>query len=154
MGSKGDDLTQQTYLFLYTIKSTTKEVKMKQLELFWEAYRGYHYWNTNDSLRKLILKNRQEVKMKVPYCAKCYTNNNLSRHHIFPKRFKWKNSQKKKIVILCRPCHDVLERYISYYEKGVRQTPEFYFSIARNFIESQQVVRSTRTAFLSDDIYP
>lgn len=58
MGSKGDDLTQQTYLFLYTIKSTTKEVKMKQLELFWEAYRGYHYWNTNDSLRKLILKNR------------------------------------------------------------------------------------------------
>lgn len=45
-------------------------------------------------------------------CAKCGKRTNLTKHHIYPKRYGG-SSQNANIRVLCRdPCHDELERLI------------------------------------------
>lgn len=65
------------------------------------------------------------------YCPKCEDWKQLTRHHIVPKRFfGW---QREPIVILlCRDCHDELEKIIPISEKQERS---FYSLVVINFLD-------------------
>jgi len=52
-----------------------------------------------------------------PPCRKCGCDENPTRHHIYPRRFEFGERIANRIVILCRDCHDKLERIIRQREK-------------------------------------
>jgi 5-methylcytosine-specific restriction endonuclease McrA len=63
-------------------------------------------------------------------CPRCLYIRELTRHHIFPRRFfgDWKNSP---IMFLCRTCHDKIEKLIPENEKLHKDD---YLQIAREFL--------------------
>lgn len=63
-------------------------------------------------------------------CAKCSIQDNLTRHHIYPKRhFRGSNS----FLILCRDCHDEIEKLIPY----EKQPKSFYKEIVERFLKEE-----------------
>lgn len=68
-------------------------------------------------------------------CEKCnkkgLPENEITRHHIQPKRFF---KGKGKIALLCRRCHDILEKLIPYKPKLCVSE---YFDIFNNFLNSK-----------------
>ena len=55
----------------------------------------------------LILYNEDFIVSIKPQCWMCDTVNNITRHHVIPKRFK---PVKNIIIPLCKLCHRSLER--------------------------------------------
>lgn len=65
-------------------------------------------------------------------CPKCGEDKPLTKHHVFPSRFKWRRSLRRITVKLCRQCHDLLEKHIPQYE----QMPEdFYENVVDDFLK-------------------
>lgn len=73
-------------------------------------------------------------------CKRCSCKRNLTRHHIYPR--KWNKDKKtefhftirEKKIILCRNCHDKIERIIFSLHEVYGKLPErIYFSLANNF---------------------
>lgn len=64
-------------------------------------------------------------------CRKCGTPGNgynvLTRHHILPRRWfgKWGGT-----VILCRQCHNAIERLIPFERRDV----QFYWDVLNDFL--------------------
>lgn len=70
-------------------------------------------------------KNKRRVRRVCPKCGKqCH----LTKHHILPKRFFGPNN---KIFLICRDCHDELEKFIPKYDK---LNPHQYFQVLRWFL--------------------
>lgn len=63
-------------------------------------------------------------------CPKCLYLRDLTKHHIYPRRFfgVWKNSP---ILHLCRACHDLIETLLPANEKLRKQD---YLQITREFL--------------------
>jgi len=67
-------------------------------------------------------------------CSKCGKPDDLSEHHILPQR--WFNGD-GKVIVLCRRCHDEIERRIHNAEKTNGRMPlerEEYFLITIDFL--------------------
>lgn len=76
-------------------------------------------------------------------CAKCDSEEKLTRHHVYPKRYVRRSSntnQKPTVKKLCRDCHDVLERIITQWECKVTKLwekyPEFYAWVVDAFLDT------------------
>lgn len=69
---------------------------------------------------------------KIPHsiCPRCKSEKPLTRHHVLPKRH-YKSHKHSPIQILCRDCHDNLERLIPIN----RQTDNFYFEVVETFVK-------------------
>lgn len=89
-------------------------------------------------------------------CPKCKKIKLLTVHHLIPQRFLKKNldrwnrldllfpeyfseDEQGSIALLCRPCHDELEKLIPFYEM---LTPEYYFSLYDYFILEQPITET------------
>jgi hypothetical protein len=46
--------------------------------------------------------------MKLEKCSWCDSKENLSRHHIIPRRIK--KTLVKNMIVLCRDCHNIADR--------------------------------------------
>lgn len=60
-------------------------------------------------------------------CPMCEKEKHLSRHHILPRRFFGNNDE---IVLICRSCHDEVEREIPRYQE---MAEIFYYDILIKF---------------------
>ena len=45
------------------------------------------------------------------FCPKCCGVRELTKHHVYPKRFRRKNNT---ILLLCRDCHDEIEKILPF----------------------------------------
>ena len=63
-------------------------------------------------------------------CPACKYLRELTRHHIYPRRFFGKN-QNSPILHLCRACHDLIEEEIPLEE---RLSKREYMQIAVDFL--------------------
>ena len=63
-------------------------------------------------------------------CPKCLYLRDLTKHHIYPKRFFGRHSN-TAILLLCRSCHDLLETNIP--QDDILHK-EDYLQIAREFL--------------------
>lgn len=68
-------------------------------------------------------------------CEKCRTRRRLTRHHVLPRRF-FGSPDDAPICVLCRPCHDELERLIPLTEM---QPIPFYWITLFRFLRSRSV---------------
>jgi len=68
-------------------------------------------------------------KKRIRVCLKCCTTNNITKHHVWPKRFFHGEGDR---VHLCRFCHDELELMIPYEPKLSKET---YEKILETFLE-------------------
>lgn len=64
-------------------------------------------------------------------CPACQTVGALTRHHILPQRMFGRGKHNEHIVLLCRPCHDKLERDIP---PETVMPVYFYFAVVARFI--------------------
>ena len=69
--------------------------------------------------------------MKVARCPKCNEVKELGRHHIFPRRFYKHTKHNRKILDICRQCHNILETFIPQKEK---MPDAFYVKIVDLFL--------------------
>lgn len=90
-------------------------------------------------------------------CRKCgNTNQNeLSRHHIFPRRYFGNGRDNKKFVILCRSqyggkCHNQIEQLIAEREQGVQQDKKFYVRCLIDFLKNENRPRRDTGNYASD----
>lgn len=58
-------------------------------------------------------------------CLKCEQMKELTEHHIKPRRHYGNGKGNWEVILLCRECHDMLERLIPF----DRQPEEFYYDI-------------------------
>jgi len=77
------------------------------------------------------------MKNKVGVCPKCTQNSLLTRHHIKPKRFFGNNNQ--EILMICRNCHNDLEKLIPQKEK---MQDSFYITIVDLFLGAKTGYRN------------
>ncbi len=69
--------------------------------------------------------------MRTGICPKCKMSKNLTRHHIYPKRFFKHTKHKRAKVLICRECHNELETLIPQNEK---MPDAFYIKIVDLFL--------------------
>ena len=62
-------------------------------------------------------------------CPKCKVEKMLTRHHVYPVRH-FGRKDNKEVFLLCRKCHDALEKLIPF-ERMVR---DFYPVIIQSFL--------------------
>jgi 5-methylcytosine-specific restriction endonuclease McrA len=67
-------------------------------------------------------------------CPKCRAELPMTRHHIYPKRH-FGGGGGKDIFLLCRDCHDELERWIPQHQVMPR---EFYPAIIYAFTNQKE----------------
>ena len=67
-------------------------------------------------------------------CPKCLELKELTKHHIFPRRF-FKKDKRPAILHLCRSCHDKLEMRIPYKEKMYKSE---YIAITQEFLNERR----------------
>jgi len=68
-------------------------------------------------------------------CPKCLVNKKLTKHHIYPKRYKKRGN--KDVKYLCRSCHDELEVDIMLQEIKSKSLPldkKEYLQILNEFL--------------------
>lgn len=66
-------------------------------------------------------------------CPKCLEVKELSRHHVFPRRW----FERKEIFILCRQCHNQIEFIISERERGKKLQEHIYLEIIKSFLKKK-----------------
>jgi len=71
----------------------------------------------------------QRRNRKRGICVKCHSRRTLTKHHILPRRHYYGEGD---IILICRKCHDKLERAIV---KAERLTREEYRRILRKFLK-------------------
>lgn len=65
-------------------------------------------------------KFREAVIKAHPYCAECMVEENLTIHHIVPLSKGGGRFSRKNVIVLCRECHDAVERGEMYVKKATR----------------------------------
>ena len=73
--------------------------------------------------------NTNEGKIQM-ICPKCQKVRQMTRHHIFPKRF-YGEKYGDRIFLLCRKCHDELEKLIPSY----KMPNSFYPNVVLAFLK-------------------
>ena len=79
---------------------------------------------------------------KIGTCPKCKETKELTRHHIFAKRW-WKNNHETKLI--CRACHSQFEYVLNFFErlnptKRTKQLPKYmYRKLYNMFIEASNI---------------
>ena len=68
-------------------------------------------------------------QMVVRPCPKCHIEKKMTKHHVFPKRH-FGTKDNKKVFLLCRDCHDKLERLIPFEV----MPKEFYPAVIKAFL--------------------
>ena len=63
-------------------------------------------------------------------CPNCLQVKYLTKHHVLPKRF-YKKQRRPIILMLCRDCHNEIEKEIPYKKKLERRQ---YIEIAQTFL--------------------
>lgn len=63
------------------------------------------------------------------FCPKCEKTKQLTEHHIKPKRHFGNGKGNWEVILLCRKCHNELERLIPF----DKQPEEFYYNIVISF---------------------
>lgn len=63
-------------------------------------------------------------------CPKCMYLRDLTRHHIYPRRF-FGAPKNSPILHLCRSCHDLIEERI---DKNILLSKREYLQICRDFL--------------------
>lgn len=63
-------------------------------------------------------------------CAKCHKLGLQTKHHLLPKRHYGNGRKNDKVLILCRKCHDEIERLLPYEKKS----KNFYIEVTSKFI--------------------
>jgi hypothetical protein len=69
----------------------------------------------------------------VGVCPKCLEIKELSRHHVFPRRW----FKRKEIIFFCRQCHNEVEYIISIRERGRPLDEHVYVSIIKSFLRGK-----------------
>ena len=64
-------------------------------------------------------------------CPKCGVEQKLTKHHIKPVRHFGKGRHNPNVLLICRACHDDLEKLIPH----KRQPRKFYYRIVREFLK-------------------
>lgn len=70
----------------------------------------------------------------VGLCPNCFEIKQLSRHHIYPKRY----FKRPFIVLLCRKCHNDIELIISNRERGKKLREDIYYNIVVSFLKTEE----------------
>jgi hypothetical protein len=65
---------------------------------------------------------------KIGLCPKCLEIKNLTKHHIFPKRFFGENDN---VLYICRECHNNIESIIPEYYQLAK---EVYLNLTKQFL--------------------
>jgi len=65
---------------------------------------------------------------KMGICPKCHAKRVLTKHHVLPRRHYFGEGE---VVLLCRKCHDDMEKIINRRE---RLTRDEYRKLARKFL--------------------
>jgi transcription elongation factor Elf1 len=79
---------------------------------------------------------KEVIMCRIGYCPICKTENiALTRHHKW-RTHVWKDKKKqKKKILICRSCHDKLEKEITRREGVIlRQYPEIYIGTLDEFL--------------------
>lgn len=66
-------------------------------------------------------------------CPKCKKARKLTRHHWLPQRWFGNTDN---IILLCRKCHNAIEKAIEAREKGWKLTVGEYWEITENFMNT------------------
>lgn len=55
-------------------------------------------------------------------CPRCNNRCEITRHHVFPKRWReiWTGKQRRERLLVCRKCHDAIEEGIALRERARR----------------------------------
>ncbi len=69
----------------------------------------------------------------VGICPKCLEIKELSKHHVFPRRW----FKRKEIILLCRECHNNIELIISQRERGKVLKEYIYLEIIKSFLNKK-----------------
>lgn len=65
-------------------------------------------------------------------CPKCRRMLNLTEHHVIPRRIRDNDGT----ILICRECHDDLERFIAQVERALlRRNEQLYVSALETFLE-------------------
>jgi transcription elongation factor Elf1 len=67
-------------------------------------------------------------------CPKCKEEKIMTKHHIYPIRFFGKKDNTKRFL-LCRECHDCLERHIPLHQIMPK---EFYPAVIEMFLNMEE----------------
>lgn len=100
-------------------------------------------WRLTDNtsvLASATITKKWNSTMKIGKCPKCKEVKELTRHHIYPRRFFCGRSE---VVLICRKCHDLLERKIPEKKKLPEQ---FYELVVHNFLQVWKATTSVRPA--------
>ena len=66
-------------------------------------------------------------------CPRCLELKQLTRHHIYPKRW-FKKDHEQPICYLCRDCHNDIEYILWCREKGKKLKKHVYLNILISFL--------------------
>lgn len=73
-------------------------------------------------------------------CSRCSSENNLTRHHIYSRQWNkipqtaFRHEIREHTIVLCRGCHDRIERILWSLHKVYGRLPEeVYLTLAVNF---------------------
>ncbi len=70
------------------------------------------------------------MSKRLGLCPKCLEIGELTRHHIFPRRW----FKRKEIIYLCRTCHNDIENIIYKREKDKQLKEHVYVKIIKSFL--------------------
>lgn len=111
-----------------TATIAVRRIRSQSRAVKWKMKTNFPY-----SLVQLICK-----KMKC--CQKCGTKFNLTRHHVYPKKWnkfddkKFHSSIREYTIVLCRRDHDKIERILWVLHEAYGRLPEkVYLTLANNF---------------------
>ena len=63
-------------------------------------------------------------------CPKCGKKKKMTRHHYMPVRWYGNGANNAHILLICRKCHDDLEKLIPYEKQSIG----FYFKVVQIFL--------------------
>jgi len=76
---------------------------------------------------------KERRKLRYGQCPKCKEARLLTKHYIFPKRYFGKGAKNNHIALLCRECHDELEKRIPF----SKMPKLFYNQILNEFLREE-----------------
>ena len=85
------------------------------------------YYINNEQVSQWKKNSRRRAMLSGKCCRKCGKDNDLSRHHIYPRRFFGNH---KKTICFCIECHEEIEKLIPFEKQDV----EFYRQIVKDFL--------------------
>jgi len=103
---------------------------------------------TNNSTRSPLTEEENLILSLIIFmdrartCLKCKTSEaqkEITKHHIFPKRFFGNGKRNNHHIRLCRSCHDELERLIPFAEEKPRS---FFLRVLWSWINEKPAINA------------